>query len=274
MDVDYSMPYIVDTTVPTTVLNNDVMSNIVKWFCENIISTQPLENGIPAHFQMDWHLISDEKMAALRTAAPALSYVRRTVHRLRQFLSVMELQAVKVNAKKEAISAAILVAHPQGNDVVKSYYTVSHPRPPDYTLYDDLLHYMGVTRNSVTYLERKVVNGIDLLELFDKYSRAVDPMESWLMELDIGEMTLSEAKFKMRQALMLQKDVEKAWGTYFKDQGSLLSADVITNPHTIQAWNPNFQLNQTLEMEQLRIAMRGKTLLLSCCSLQGPSFHQ
>ena len=117
---------------------------------------------------------------------------------------------------------------------------------------------MGVTRSSVTYLERKVVNGIDLLELFDKYSRAVDPMESWLMELDIGEMTLSEAKFKMRQALMLQKDVEKAWGTYFKDQGSLLSADVMVNPDPIQAWNPSFQLNQTLEMEQLRIAMREK----------------
>ena len=155
-----------------------------------------------------------------------------------------------------------------------TYYTVSHPCPPDNTLYDVLLYYMGVTRGSVTYIERKFVNGIDLLELFDKYSRAVDPMESWLMELDIGEMTLSEAKFKMRQALMLQKDVEKAWGTYFKDQGSLLSADIITNPQTIRAWNPNFQLNQTLEMEQLRIAMREKTLHLSCCSLQGPSFHQ
>ena len=36
---------------------------------------------------------------------------------------------------------------------------------------------MNVTQSSVTYLERKVVNGIDLLELFDKYSRAVDPMD-------------------------------------------------------------------------------------------------
>ena len=121
--------------------------------------------------------------------------------------------------------------------------------------------------------ERKVMNGIDLLELFDKYSRAVDPMESWLMELNIGELTLSEAKFKMRQALMLQKDVERAWGTYFKDHGSLLSPDVIRNPLTIQTWNPNFVLNATLEMEQVRLAMKGKTLHISCCCLQGPSFH-
>ena len=165
---------------------------------------------IPAHFKMDWYNISDERMLALRTACPALSYIGRTVHGLRQFLSVMELQAVKVLAKKTVISAAILAAHPLGNDVVNSYYTVSHPKPPDNVLYDDLLHYMNVTRSSVTYLERKVMNIIDLLELFDKYSRAVDPMDSWLVELDIGEMSLSEAKYKMKQALMLQKDVERA----------------------------------------------------------------
>ena len=73
------------------------------------------------------------------------------------------------------------------------YYTVSHPRPPDNNLYDNLLHYMNVTLSSVTYLERKVMNVIDLLELYDKYSRAVDPMDSWLMELDIRELTLSGA---------------------------------------------------------------------------------
>ena len=72
------------------------MLNVVKWFCKNIITSQPLVNGIPAHFEMDWFNISDEKMLALRTASPGLSYIRRTVHGLRQFLQIMELQAVKV----------------------------------------------------------------------------------------------------------------------------------------------------------------------------------
>ena len=75
----------------------------MKWFCENIITSQSLVNGIPGHFEMDWYNISDEKMLALRTASPGLSYIRRTVHGLRQFLSVMELQAVKVLDKKTAI---------------------------------------------------------------------------------------------------------------------------------------------------------------------------
>ena len=65
MDVDYTMPYVVDITVPTTQLNNDTMLNVVKWFCKNIITSQPLVNGIPAHFEMDWFNISDEKMSGL-----------------------------------------------------------------------------------------------------------------------------------------------------------------------------------------------------------------
>ena len=111
---------------------------------------------------------------------------------------------------------------------------------------------MNVTRSRVTFLERKVMNVIDLLELYDKYSRAVDPMDSWLMELDIGELSLQEAKFKMRQALILQKQVEQAWMAYHKDHGSLLSPDVIRNPLIISHRNPNFVLNPTLDMEQVR----------------------
>ena len=62
--------------------------------------------------------------------------------------------------------------------------------------------------------------------------------------------------------------------SYHKDHGSLQSADVIRNPLIISQWNPYFVLNPTLDMEQVRLALRGKTLHLTCCCLQSPSFHQ
>ena len=60
-DVDYNIPYEVDITVPPTVLNNDQMLAVIKWFCENVITSHPLAAGIPAHFEMDWINLSDEK---------------------------------------------------------------------------------------------------------------------------------------------------------------------------------------------------------------------
>ena len=197
------------------------MHAVVKWFVENVLTSQPLVAGIPSHFQMDWFNLSDERMLALRTACPGLSYICRTIHGARQFLQIMEVQGVKTIAKKQMISAAILAAHPLAADIVASYYTVTHPKPPENGLYDDLLHFMNVTRSRVTFLERKVINVIDLLERDDKYSRAVDPTDSWLIELDIGEKSLQEAKFKMKQALILQKQVEEAWLFYHKDHGAL-----------------------------------------------------
>ena len=61
MDVDYNIPYELDTLFPTTQLNNDQMLAVVKWFCENVITSQPLVAGIPSHFEMDWFNLSDEK---------------------------------------------------------------------------------------------------------------------------------------------------------------------------------------------------------------------
>ena len=151
---------------------------------------------------------------------------------------------------------------------------MTHPKPPENGLYDDLLHFMNVTRSRVTFLERKVINVIDLLERDDKYSRAVDPTDSWLIELDIGEKSLQEAKFKMKQALILQKRVEEAWLAYHKDHVALQSEDVIRNPLIISHWNRNFILSPNMDIEQFRLAMRGKTLHLLCCCIQGPSFYQ
>ena len=49
-DVDYNVPYEVDLGVPENVLNNDQMLAVTKWFCENVITSQPQAAGIPAHF--------------------------------------------------------------------------------------------------------------------------------------------------------------------------------------------------------------------------------
>ena len=68
------------------------------------------------------------------------------------------------------------------------------PRPPDLGLYDQLVHVMNVIRSRVAFLERKVINVIDLLVLYDEYSRATDPMNSYLVELDVVELSLLEAK--------------------------------------------------------------------------------
>ena len=87
-------------TVPQTVLNNDQMQAVIQWFCANVITSHPLAEGVPAHFQMDWINISDEKFTALWPAAPDLSYIRRTVHGARMFLQLMQLQQVKTVAKK------------------------------------------------------------------------------------------------------------------------------------------------------------------------------
>ena len=61
---------------------------------------------------------------------------------------------------------------------------------------------------------------------------------------------------------------------YHKDHGSVQSVDVIRNPLIISQWNPNFVLDPTLDMEQFWLAMRGKTLHVSFCCIQSPSFQQ
>ena len=102
-DVDYNIPYEFDITVPPIVLNNDQMQAVIQWFCANVITSHPLADDIPAHFEMDWIHISDEKFTALRTASPNLSYIRRTVHGARMFLQIME------NSSEEGID---LSCHP------------------------------------------------------------------------------------------------------------------------------------------------------------------
>ena len=84
------------------------------------------------------------------------------MHGLRHLLQILEMQAVKVVTKKDAISQATAKV------IMESCFTPSAPRPPENTVYDDLIRYCQITRSSVSYMERKVLHGIDLLTLYDK----------------------------------------------------------------------------------------------------------
>ena len=126
----------------------------------------------------------------------------------------------------------------------------------------------------MTYLERRVVNVIDLLVIYDKFSRATDPMPSYLVELDMGELSLLEAKQYMRQAYTIQRSLEKAWRYYHADHGVVKSTQIIRNPMMITQWNPQFTIDDVLDMEKVRQAMVNKTLHQSVCCIMPPSFQQ
>ena len=99
-------------------------------------------------------------------------------------------------------------------------------------------------------------------------------MNSYLVELDVGELSLLEAKQYLRKALTIQKQLEKAWKYYHADHGVVKSIDIIRNPMIISQWNPNFVIDDVLDMEKVRQAMASKTLHESVCCIQPPSFQQ
>ena len=103
-DVRYTIPYEADLGIPSVELNNEKMADLVSWFGTNLIRNEPAVGDIPNHFVMDWYGLSQQKLTAMRNVAPSPSYIRRDVHSLRHLLQILEIQAVKVLAKKDAIS--------------------------------------------------------------------------------------------------------------------------------------------------------------------------
>ena len=106
-DVRYIVPYEADLGIPTVVLNNDNMADLVNWFATNLIRNQPVARDIPNHFVMDWYGLPQEKLTAMRNVGPNLSYIRRDVHGLRHLLQILEIQAVKVVAKTSSAKLSL-----------------------------------------------------------------------------------------------------------------------------------------------------------------------
>ena len=207
----YQVPYEPDLSIPSIVVDNVTMKELVSWFVTHLIRNQVAEGNVAAHFQMDWYGMSQDKLTAMKTAAPTLSYIKRDIHGLRHLLHICEKDSVQTRVKKDAISVVILAALPAAAETMNSYYTPHEPRPPDNTLYNDFVRYVQVTRSTVTYMERKIFNVIDLLAVHDKFRSATDPMPSHLFDLDLGDMTLAEAKQKGKLAVALQKRLETAY---------------------------------------------------------------
>ena len=134
--------------------------------------------------------------------------------------------------------------------------------------------YVQITRCTVTYMERKIVYGIDLLAIYDKFRGATDPMPGHLFDLDLGDMLLAEVKYKGKLAVGLQKQLESAYNRYFDDHGSLSSADMTRHPHMVTAYTPGFIFQPKLSMASIRAQMRAGTLHMSCCSERYPTFQQ
>ena len=175
-DCRYQMPYVADLSVPSVVVKKDTMKELIGWFVTHLIRNQVAEGNVAAHFIMDWYGMSLDKLTAMRTIAPNLSYIKRDIHGLRHLLHICEKDSVHTRVTKDAISAMILVALPAAAETLNSYYTAHDPRPVDSTLYDDFIRYVQVTRSTVTYMERKIFNVIDLLVIHDKFRTSTDPM--------------------------------------------------------------------------------------------------
>ena len=131
-DINYlAVPYQVALEVRLTVLSNDTMTAITQWFVTDVLTSHLAAGGVSAPWATDWFSIPDLSFAALKTAAPDLVYIKRTIHGLRQFLQLMELQQIKTVARKTVISDAILALHPDAGACCISYDTMAAPRPPD-----------------------------------------------------------------------------------------------------------------------------------------------
>ena len=72
-------------------------------------------------------------------------------------------------------------------------------------------------------MERRVLHSIDLHVIYVRLRKATDPIETHQFDLNFGSMTLLEAKHKGRLAVGIQKELERAYHTYFIDHGALKS---------------------------------------------------
>ena len=52
-DCSYQMPYVADLSVPSVVVNNDTMKELIGWFVTHLIRSQVAEGNVAAHFIMD-----------------------------------------------------------------------------------------------------------------------------------------------------------------------------------------------------------------------------
>ena len=131
-----------------------------------------------------------------------------------------------------------------------------------------------MTKATVIYIERKIVNSLDLLETYDQYRTTTDPLLGYLFDLDLGTMNLHAAKERGREPVDVQKKLETAYRTYFDDHAGLSSDQALGHPHMMTCFTPGFVFDQKLVINHVRNQMHRGLLHMSCCSQQDPTLQQ
>ena len=168
------------------------MLDLVTWFTTRVLQ---ITTGVPAdpdagilaqgeRMSLDWFHLLDEPYLALQVAAPPLSGIRRDIHGLRILLTVLHGQYLGTRAMKEAVSVQIAAAMVDISPVLLNYYGEENVRQEDSILYDDLLNWILIALQGVTFLERKVLNGMALTAAYDAFRVLTDPMNNLSHELD------------------------------------------------------------------------------------------
>ena len=72
-DCRYAYPHEPDLDIPSVLVDNVTMKELVARFVTHLIGNQAAVGDIAAHFQMDWYNMSQDRLAAMKTAAPMLT---------------------------------------------------------------------------------------------------------------------------------------------------------------------------------------------------------
>ena len=162
----YSVPYEESISFPVIVVDNPTMVNLITHLATHCISVVPATPGIAAHLSFAWYGMSDAQWESLLAVAPQLSYTKRDIHGLKHLLHVLNKDALQSRATKTQVGETLLQALPGSDALMKSY----NPEGPARTLqYDDFLVYAKTMEKCVIFQEWKIVQGIKLLEAYEKF---------------------------------------------------------------------------------------------------------
>ena len=90
-------------------------------------------------------------------------------------------------------------------------------------LYHDLINWIRVALRGVVFLEKKIINAMNLTEAYDNFRILVDSMNNWSDELDMGLKSLEQCREATIEAHMGRETLESCFTQYFSDHGDLTS---------------------------------------------------
>ena len=158
----YPVPY-TWTEPPHITIPHEVMLDLIRWFTTRVLMITP---AVPAdavagviaqgeRMVLDWFNLQEEPYLALQVEAPQLSGLKRDIHGLRILLTALLEQSLATRARKEAASVQIFTGMVDVTPVLLQYYGEGNIRPDESVLYDDLVNWVHIALQGVTFLEKK-----------------------------------------------------------------------------------------------------------------------